>query len=184
MSRFYTLGHATRSFDELLGVLEAYEITLLADVRSFPRSRTNPQFNRERVAERLQDHDTSYEHIEALGGYRDTELAESPNAAWNNDSFRAYADYALTEDFQAGVDELIAHGAVFSVAFMCAEKVYWRCHRRIISDWLLAREHEVVHIFDTDRAEEHSLTRFATVDSGSVTYPESAGREAPYSRID
>lgn len=99
MSRFFTLGHATRSFDELLTVLEQYGIVLLVDVRSFPRSRTNPQFNRDRLAERLPEHDISYKHLDNLGGYRDTETAESPNAAWDNDSFRAYANYAPTDEF-------------------------------------------------------------------------------------
>lgn len=173
MSRFFTLGHSTRSFDELLELLDQHGITFLVDVRSFPRSRTNPQFNCDRLTERLPDHGISYEHIDELGGYRDTDLDESPNAAWNNDSFHAYADYALTEEFQAGLQDLIALGEEFTVSYMCAEKVYWRCHRRIISDWLLARGHEVVHIFDTDRAENHSLTRFATVADETVTYPES-----------
>ncbi|RKD88665.1 DUF488 domain-containing protein [Halopiger aswanensis] len=173
MSRFFTLGHSTRSFDELLTMLEQYGIALLVDVRSFPRSRTNPQFNRDRLAERLPERDISYKHFDNLGGYRDTEIAESPNAAWNNDSFRAYANYALTDEFQVGLDELIALGTDRRVAYMCAEKVYWRCHRRIISDWLLANGHDVVHIFDVDRSEEHSLTRFAKVEDGTVTYPES-----------
>lgn len=176
MARFYTLGHSTRSFDELLGVLKQYEITLLADVRSFPRSQTNPHFNHERLEERLPGHDISDKHIGSLGGYRDTELAESPNGAWDNDSFHAYADYALTEDFHAGLNELIALGEEFTVAYMCAEKVYWRCHRRIISDWLLAQDHEIGHIFDADRAEEQSLTRFATVENENVMYPESGGK--------
>lgn len=174
MSRFYTLGHSTKSFDELLTVLERYGIALLADVRSFPRSRTNPQFNRDQLAERLPERDISYEHLDELGGYRDTGAADSPNAAWNNDSFRAYADYALTDEFRAGLNELIELGADHRVAYMCAEKVYWHCHRRIISDWLLARGHEVVHIFNTDRSEEHSLTRFAKVENGTVTYPETS----------
>lgn len=173
MSRFYTLGHSTRSFDELLAVLEAYEITLLADVRSFPRSRTNPQFDREQLTERLPEHGIAYEHVEPLGGYRDTDLDDSPNGAWENDSFHAYADYALSEEFQAGLEELIALGAEETVAYVCAEKVFWRCHRRIVSDWLLARDHEVVHLFDVDRVEPHSLTRFATVEDGCVTYPDS-----------
>lgn len=156
-----------------MAILTQYEISCLADVRSFPRSQTNPQFNRDRLAERLPEHDIEYEHLEELGGYRDTELPDSPNAAWDNDSFHAYADYTLTEEFQTGLERLIALGNEFTVAFMCAEKVYWRCHRRIISDWLLARGHEIVHIFDTDRAETHSLTRFATVEGETVTYPES-----------
>ncbi|ELZ05573.1 hypothetical protein C481_02602 [Natrialba asiatica DSM 12278] len=156
-------------------MLNQYEITLLADVRSFPRSRTNPQFDRDRLTDRLPKHDISYEHIEDLGGYRDTDLSASPNAAWDNDSFRTYADYALTEEFRTGLHELIALGERFTVAYVCAEKVYWRCHRRIISDWLLVRDHEVVHIFEADRTEAHSLTRFATVANETVTYPESEG---------
>ncbi|WP_226043196.1 DUF488 domain-containing protein [Natrinema sp. DC36] len=173
MSQFYTLGHSTRSFDELLSILDQYEITLLADVRSFPRSRTNPQFNSDRLTERLPEHDISYKHIGNLGGYKDVELNESPNAAWVNDSFHAYADYALTEGFRTGLNELLEFGEEFTVAYMCAEKVYWHCHRRIISDWLLARGHDAIHIFDANRSEEHSLTRFATIEDEIVTYPES-----------
>lgn len=171
MSRFYTLGHSTRTFDELVRLLERYEITFLVDVRSFPRSRTNPQFDAERLRKRLPERAISYEHIDALGGYRDAEIADSPNAAWENESFRAYADYALSETFERGLNELLSLGDEHTVAYMCAEKVYWRCHRRIISDWVLARGHEVVHVFDADRAEEHSLTRFATVEDDTVLYP-------------
>ncbi|WP_306060168.1 DUF488 domain-containing protein [Natronococcus wangiae] len=171
MSRFYTLGHSTRTFDELLQSLKQYNTTFLADVRSFPRSRTNSQFNAEQLRERLPEQTISYEQIDALGGYRDTEIVDSPNVAWENESFRAYADYALSEAFKQGLNELLSLGSEHTVAYMCAEKVYWRCHRRIISDWLLARGHEVVHIFDADRAEEHSLTRFATVENGTVLYP-------------
>lgn len=171
MTRFYTLGHGTRSFEELQAILDEYGIGLLADVRSFPRSRTNPQFDREELVDRLPEHGVAYEHLEDLGGYRDTELPDAPNAAWNNDSFRAYADYALADEFQAALAELIEFGTSQTVAFMCSETVYWRCHRRIVSDWLLARGHGVVHVFDVDRADEHSLTRFATVEDGTVTYP-------------
>lgn len=171
MSRFYTLGHSTRSFEELVELLEAYDVTLLADIRSFPRSRTNPQFDSETLDERLPEHGIAYEHLERLGGYRDDEAPDSPNEAWENDSFRRYADYALTDDFEAGLEELISLGRDHAVAYMCSEAVYWRCHRRIVSDWLVARGHEVVHVFDADRADEHSLTRFADAENGEVTYP-------------
>lgn len=171
MGRFYTIGHSSRSADEFLSALQAHGVDLVADVRRFPGSERHPHFNEEPLAETLRDHRIEYSHFEALGGRRSGEPGDSPNAAWENESFRAYADYALTEPFQSALDELTEFGANYTPAIMCAEAVYWRCHRRIVADWLVARGHDVEDIFGPDRANEHDLTRFAVVDDEQVLYP-------------
>ncbi|XVH33055.1 DUF488 family protein (plasmid) [Haloferacaceae archaeon DSL9] len=171
MASFYTIGHSSRSMDEFLSALCAYEITAVVDVRRFPGSERNPQFNADVLAETLDAHGIAYDHLEALGGRRSKQRSESPNIAWDNDSFRAYADYALSETFQDALDELTAIAREETSVLMCAEAVYWRCHRRIIADWLVARGHEVTNIFGPDRASEHELTRFAEIRDGRVAYP-------------
>lgn len=171
MARFYTIGHSSRSLEEFLAALESHGIDLVVDVRSMPGSNRYPHFDADALAASLADHGIEYEHVEALGGRRSSDRSDSPNDAWDNDSFQAYADYALTEPFQAALEELIDLAGDHTPAIMCAEAVYWRCHRRIVADWLLARGHEVLDVFDADRAAEHDLTRFATVEDGQVVYP-------------
>ncbi|WP_254544296.1 DUF488 domain-containing protein [Halomarina pelagica] len=175
MARFYTVGHSSRSAEEFVETVRAHGVTLVVDVRRFPGSERNPQFDAEALAETLGEHGIEYRHIEALGGRRSSPLSASPNAAWENASFRAYADYALTADFQDALEELIALAAERTPAITCAEAVYWRCHRRIVADWLVARGHDVVHVFGPDRADEHELTRFAEIRDGRVLYPEDEG---------
>lgn len=172
MAVFYTLGHGTRSYADLLALLDANHISFLADIRSFPRSQTNPQFNHDRLAATLPDRGITYHHMEPLGGYREQSATSSLTDGWRNASFQAYAEYALTDPFQAALDELIDAATEHTVGYMCAEAVYWRCHRRIVSDWLVARGHDVIHMYDEERADEHTLTPFAIIEDGEVIYPE------------
>lgn len=171
MTRVYTFGHSSRSIEEFISALRSYDITLVVDVRLFPGSQRNPQFGADALAAALDEHGIGYCHLEALGGRRSDSRADSPNGEWENDSFQAYADYALTDEFQTALDELVALAEDDVPVIVCAEAVYWRCHRRIIADWLLARGYEVVNIYDADRADEHELTRFGEISNGSVTYP-------------
>ena len=157
---------------EFLSALREHGIDLVVDVRRFPGSKNNPQFNADELAETLAENEIEYRHLEALGGRRSGQGTASRNAAWENDSFQAYADYALTEPFQKALEELIEFTQKYTPAIMCAEAVYWRCHRRIIADWLIAAGVEVVDIFGPDRANPHDLTRFAEIRDGRVVYPE------------
>lgn len=171
MALFYTVGHSSRSIEEFLAALRSHGVDLVVDVRRLPGSDRHPQFDQDALAETLAEHGIEYRYLEALGGRRSSECSDSPNGAWENDSFRAYADYALSEAFQGALEELEELGEEHTPVIMCAEAVYWRCHRRIVADWLLARGHDVVNVFDPDRADDHELTRFAVVDEGRVRYP-------------
>lgn len=167
----YTLGHSSRSAEAFIAILRHYSITMVADVRRFPGSRRHPHFKAEVLRERLQENGIAYRHFEALGGRRSGSPPESPNTGWENRAFRAYADYALTEAFQAQLDELIALARGEVPALVCSEAVFWRCHRRIIADWLRVRGCEVVNIYDVRRAEAHRLPSFADISDGRLTYP-------------
>lgn len=171
MAVFFTIGHSSRSLKEFLAALQTHGVDLVVDIRRLPGSDRHPQFDQDALAESLGEHGIEYRYFETLGGRRSSDLADSPNDAWNNDSFRAYADHALSEDFQRALDELVELGDQYTPAIMCAEAVYWRCHRRIVADWLIARGHNVVDIFGPERANEHELTRFAVVDGDQVSYP-------------
>ena len=171
MAHVYTFGHSSRSIEEFISALRAYDVTLVVDVRRFPGSRRNPQFGADALAAALDEHGIEYCHLEALGGRRSDPRGDSPNGEWENDSFQAYADYAFTDEFQTALDELIGLAETNVPVIVCAEAVYWRCHRRIVADWLLARGYDVINIYDADRADEHELTRFAEVSNGQVTYP-------------
>jgi uncharacterized protein (DUF488 family) len=171
MAPVYTFGHSSRSIEEFISTLRNYDITLVVDVRRFPGSSRNPQFGADALAAALDEHGIKYRHLEALGGRRSDPQADSPNNEWENDSFQAYADYGLTDEFQTALDELCTFAETGVPVIVCAEAIYWRCHRRIIADWLLARGYEVINIYDADRADEHELTRFAEVSNGRVTYP-------------
>lgn len=144
----YTIGHSTRTTAELVGLLREADVDLLIDVRSIPRSRTNPQFNADVLPESLSRERIGYRYIAALGGrrHRPRGAPPSPNTYWQNASFRSYADYAVTEAFRAGLEELCECAEKHRCAIMCAEAVWWRCHRRIIADYLLARHIPVQHI--------------------------------------
>lgn len=175
MVRVYTFGHSSRSFEEFVSSLHAHGITLMVDVRRFPGSKRNPQFDADALAEALDEHGIKYRHLGTLGGRRSKPRSNSPNDEWENESFQAYADFSLTDEFQEALDELVALAEDDVVVIVCAEAVYWRCHRRIIADWLLVRGCEVSDIYDADRADEHELIRFAEVTNGRVTYPADDG---------
>jgi len=171
---FFTIGHSTRPVSEFADLLESQQIQLVVDVRTIPRSRANPQYNSDVLAEALAQHQVGYEHIAALGGLRGRkhDISPSVNAFWQNQSFHNYADYALSEEFRAGLARLRVLGRERRSAIMCAEAVWWRCHRRVIADYLLAAGESVLHILGHDRIESARLTGAArpTPDM-SLTYP-------------
>ncbi len=173
--RIYTLGHSTLPLPDFLALLQTYEITVLADIRTVPRSRANPQYNAEPFADALAARGVRYAHLARLGGLRgrrqDLPRDASPNDGWQNTSFRNYADYALTPPFRAGLDELLALASV-PTAIVCAEAVWWRCHRRIVADYLLVRGVPVLDIVPPAPAKPHQLTPFAQPrQDGTILYP-------------
>ncbi len=171
---FFTIGHSTRPIAEFLECLRGPSVALLVDVRTVPRSRTNPQFNRETLPATLEAEGIAYRHLAALGGLRprDKDVPPARNGYWQNASFHNYADYALSTAFAGGLAELRALGHAQRLAVMCSEAVWWRCHRRIIADWLIADGEEVVHILAPGKLEEATLTPGAEVGpGGEVTYP-------------
>ena len=171
---FFTIGHSTRPIDEFVALLMAAEVKLVVDVRTVPRSRTNPQFNRDALPASLAAHGIAYEHFAALGGLRGKQPGVSPdvNAFWENASFHNYADYALSEEFRSGLENLRALGHATRLTVMCAESLWWRCHRRIIADYLIAAGEEVFHILGPGHVEQARLTPEARVEpDGRLTYP-------------
>jgi uncharacterized protein (DUF488 family) len=173
-SIIYTVGHSTRSIDAFIGLLASCGVTCLADVRTVPRSRRNPQFGAEALAQSLADADIEYRPFPALGGFRRAR-ADSPNAGWRNASFRGYADYMGTPAFETALEALIALAARATVAVMCAEAVPWRCHRSLIGDALVVRGIPVLEIVSDVKTEPHRLTPFAHVSGTTITYPPEAG---------
>lgn len=173
---YFTIGHSTLTLDEFVERLKAADVTRVIDVRTIPRSRTNPQFNRNTLPDALASHGIGYEHMAALGGRRSLQRNVAPevNGFWDNRSFHNYADYALQPAFREGLAELRAKGQREHCAVMCAEAVWWRCHRRIIADHLMAAGEAVLHIMD-GRIEDAKLTTGAQVHAdGTVTYPAEA----------
>lgn len=172
--RIWTIGHSTRSADEFLQLLRSNTIDGLADVRTIPRSRRHPHFGREALDARLKEDGIEYRHFAALGGLRKPRH-DSPNGAWRNEAFRGYADHMMTPEFAAAVDELLDFGGRRTVAVMCAEAVWWQCHRMLLSDALIARDVDVQHIMSLRGAssvQPHRLTPFAKIrDDGQVWYP-------------
>lgn len=166
----YTIGHSNRTLDALLGILRAHGIECLADVRSVPRSRHNPQFNAESLAKSLPRAGVSYVLIPRLGGLRKPR-ADSRNLAWRNEGFRGYADYMETPEFEKGIAELLALARARRTAIMCAEAIYDRCHRSLISDALVCRGIETVHLLDEKKIMKHPLTPFAKIVDGRPAYP-------------
>jgi uncharacterized protein (DUF488 family) len=165
----YTIGHSTRPLGEFLALLERSRIERLIDVRAFPGSRRHPHFGSESLARALPEQGIQYLHRPALGGRRRLQ-PDAPPSAWRNESFRAYADYMRTESFHHALDELIALGAERRTVIMCSEAVPWRCHRSLISDALTALGNDVEHILDSGTS-PHTLTSFAVVHDGEVSYP-------------
>jgi uncharacterized protein (DUF488 family) len=166
----YTIGHSTRSLQELFEVLGTHQIRTLVDIRAFPMSRRFPQFNRDSLRETLPTAGIGYVWMKSLGGYRKKILEESPHVALRNDSFRNYADYMLSAEFEHAVKELITLGEEAPTAYMCAERVYFHCHRMLVSDWLVAHGHEVLHIDGTGPARRHKLTAEARMIEGRLIY--------------
>ena len=169
----FTVGHSTHTLDELVEILRAHGVERLVDVRTIPRSRHNPQFNRETLSKALHNRRLSYRHMKALGGLRHAR-ADSPNTGWRNASFRGFADYMQTPAFEEALDRLIVLANQKPTAIMCAEAVPWRCHRSLIADALVARGHEVRDIMSRDSAKVHALTPMARVHGQHVTYPAEA----------
>src|SRR5262249_46793527 len=168
--RLYTIGHSTRTLDELVGLLRASGVSIVADIRTIPRSRHNPQFNGDALGPALRRRDLRYVHVPSLGGLRRTRK-DSPNTGWRNASFRGYADYMLTEDFERGLAELEALTEEGTVAIMGAEAVAWRCHRPLVADAVTVRGGEVEDITGPSTPHPHRLTPFAHVEGTRITYP-------------
>jgi uncharacterized protein (DUF488 family) len=172
--RIWTIGHSTRSADDFLELLRTNTIEGLADVRTIPKSRRHPHFAREALDAQLKHEGIEYRHVAALGGLRKPR-PDSPNGAWRNESFRGYADHMMTPEFAAAVDELLKFGERRNVAVMCAEAVWWQCHRMLLSDALVARDVEVQHIMSLrgkSSIQPHRLTPFAKIRAdGQVWYP-------------
>ena len=168
--RIWTLGHSTRSTVTIISLLKPNGIKLLADVRSLPGSKRYPQFNQEKLSDSLGKAGVRYEHFPELGGRRKAK-PDSKNRAWRNESFRGYADYMETEEFDNGVKRLLDLAAEAGpAAIMCAEAVWWRCHRSLISDYLKVRGIEVMHILDANKTQPHPYTSAARIVNGKLNY--------------
>jgi uncharacterized protein (DUF488 family) len=171
---FFTIGHSNRSLEEVVALLQDAEIELIADVRTIPKSRANPQFNQDTLPSALAAYGIAYEHMASLGGLRGKARSTSPevNGFWTNESFHNYADYALTEPFHLGLARLLEEGAKRRTAIMCSEAVWWRCHRRIVADYLIASGASVFHIMGRGQLVPARLTPGAVLQPGGmVVYP-------------
>ena len=166
----YTIGHSTRTLAEFIAILKQYGIELLVDVRTVPRSRHVPEYNVDTLPGALEKEGIGHLYMASLGGLRKTSK-DSPNMGWRNKSFRGYADYMQTDEFNEGIDQLMRSARTKTVAIMCAEAVPWRCHRSLIGDALLVRGVEVIDIFDAKKAEPEKLTSFAQVSGTRILYP-------------
>lgn len=170
MNTIFSIGHSTRSLDTFLSLLEEYRVAAVADVRRFPGSRRYPHFNADMLAQALGSADIYYEHMPGLGGRR-RPLTQSPNTGWRNEAFRGYADYMATPEFGRALGALTSLSRERRAAMLCSEAVWWRCHRRLIADALLARGIAVEHILGTGSTAPHTLTPFARVDNLGIAYP-------------
>ncbi|MDQ2622138.1 MAG: DUF488 domain-containing protein [Actinomycetota bacterium] len=169
--RIWSIGHSNHSLEELVALLEKHQVSRIADIRTVPKSRRNPQFHTDSLAESLPGHGIAYRHHPDLGGWRKT-AKDSPNDAWRNRSFRGYADFAMTGEFSRGLTELREIAGSERTAMMCSEALWWRCHRRLVADRLVAGEDTVCHIGSDGRVTPHELTSFAVVSpDGEITYP-------------
>jgi uncharacterized protein (DUF488 family) len=166
----FTIGHSTRPVEEFLKILDAFEIKKVVDVRTIPRSGHNPQFNGDALKESLKEVHIGYMHMKGLGGLRRAKR-DSPNTAWRNASFRGFADYMQTQEFEESLKKLILIAEEEKTAIMCAEAVPWRCHRSLIADALLVRGIDVRHITTTTSDREHTITPWAKVRGKRITYP-------------
>ena len=164
------MGHSTHELDELVGLLRRYSVAVLVDVRAFPRSRRVPQFNSDALERSLPERGVEYVHVPELGGRR-RPVPDSPNGGWRDEGFRGYADHMATPEFARGLSQLEALARERATTVMCAEAVWFRCHRRLISDALLTRGWRVRHIGSDGRSSEHELTPFAVAEGGRLGYP-------------
>lgn len=172
MNTAYTIGHSTREIEEFISLIKENRIQLLIDVRRFPGSQRYPQFNKENLEQSLEDADINYRHMEILGGRRGKPKKNSNNEGWHNDGFQAYADYINIPEVQKTLNKLTELSENTRYALMCAEAVYWRCHRRLIADALVVRDIPVYHILGPDQLNEHSLNDMAQVlEDGQIVYP-------------
>ena len=169
MFTVWTVGHSTRSAEEFREILKAHGIKVLVDVRMFPGSRRYPQFNRATLSESLTELGIEYKHEPQLGGRR-APRADSHNTAWKNPQFRAYADHMESDEFRNAIKELLQLASSARTAVMCAEAVWWRCHRSLISDYLKAAGHTVIHIMDEKKTEAHPFTSAARIVDGELSY--------------
>lgn len=170
MSPVYTIGHSTRSIDEFLSLLAEYEISRLGDIRTVPRSRRLPHFSIDALAAKLPQAGVAYRHFPGLGGLRKPSR-ESLNTAWRHPSFRGYADYMQTSAFETALGEFLEYTTDGRGVMMCAEGVWWRCHRQLVADALVARGIEVRHILSATSAPVHTMTAFGRIEGGRISYP-------------
>jgi uncharacterized protein (DUF488 family) len=166
----WTIGHSNRILEQFLELLGSQRIQLLADVRRFPGSRRLPHFNQENLSKSLAGAGIEYVHFPELGGRRRKVLANSPNTAWRNEAFRSYADFMMTDEFRAGIERLLHLARQKRTAIMCAEALWWQCHRSLIADYLKAAGHEVVHIMGGNKTQEHPFTSAARMVDGKLSY--------------
>jgi uncharacterized protein (DUF488 family) len=170
MATLYTIGHSTRSLEDLLSVLKHHSIETLVDIRAFPASKRLPHFNRESLEAALPAAGIRYVWMKALGGYRKKTRDDSPNTGLRNASFRNYADYMLTTEYEQAMAELVAIGEGSRSAYMCAERMWFQCHRMLVSDWLVAHGHTVLHIDGEGVPKAHKLTKEAQLVEGRLIY--------------
>jgi uncharacterized protein (DUF488 family) len=170
MATLYTIGHSTRAIEDLIAALQAHSIKTLVDIRAFPMSRRLPHFNRESLEKSLREAGIRYLWMKELGGRRKKSLEASPNIALRNDSFRNYADYMLSPEFEQAMAELVGLAKQSRTAYMCAERVYFKCHRMLVSDWLIAHGNEVLHIDNEKPAKPHKMMSEARIEDGRVIY--------------
>jgi uncharacterized protein (DUF488 family) len=170
LATLYTIGHSTRSLQDLIDALTAHSIRTLVDIRAFPMSRRLPHFNRESLEKALPDAGMKYVWMKELGGHRKKIRDDSPNIALRNASFRNYADHMLTPEFEGAMTKLLDFAANAPTAYMCAERVYFKCHRMLVSDWLVAHDHEVLHIDGTGPVKPHNLIPEARMINGQLVY--------------
>ncbi len=178
MDACYTIGHSTRTISDFISLLKEHNIDILIDVRKHPGSRRHPQFNKGNLDDSLRNVDIDYQHMETLGGRRGKPSRNSPNTGWESPGFQAYADYLNTQLGQEAIEELLALTQANTPAIMCAEAVFWRCHRQLIADALVARGIEVIHILDEGQTQTHQLNDMAQLrDDGQIIYPDPSAQQ-------
>lgn len=172
----FTIGHSTRTISEFIEIIKAYGIKKVVDIRTIPKSRYNPQFNEDTLRESLKETKIAYLHMKGIGGLRHA-LKDSPNMGWRNASFRGFADYMQTGEFEQSIEKLIEAAEKVATVIMCAEAVPWRCHRSLVGDALLIRGVQVRHIMSAGSSRDHTLTPWAKVKGAKITYPFEPGAQ-------